>query len=148
MTPEEKKSARALRRKSRKSTTAVEVDTSSYPRSYGSWAGNTRGFPPDFTRCKTAVSTKGSCGRTHQCHRPNGFGPGAAFCKQHDPEAVSERHRKSQEKWDSAFQDRLHKMMWGTRGWACLGALRKIAEGHNDPRALAQEVLNRVEDKE
>lgn len=39
---------------------------------------------------------------SHQCHRKRGHGPGADYCKQHDPAAVEQRAKVSNERYDAA----------------------------------------------
>lgn len=103
---------------------------------YGDWAGNPSGHKPDFARCADEVWPNDRFPISHQCNRKRGFGPEQAFCKQHDPEAKKERERKACENYEKGI--RRQKMMWGREFF---DALRKIAEGHNDPRGLAQEVI-------
>jgi len=63
---------------------------------------------------------------------------GSDFCKQHHPEAVEARRREATERERERWNVRRVEL-WGGRFKA---ALEKIAEGHNDPRSLAEEVLS------
>lgn len=55
-------------------------DKSQYPISYGvGWN------PPDFARCAQRIFFRGV---SRQCRRFNGYGPGGAWCKAHDPDHV------------------------------------------------------------
>lgn len=67
------------------------------------------------------------------------------YCSVHDPVKVAERQRKRKEKWDAerAAEVAKRKAKEAERdlGKRAVEALRRIADGHNDPRSLAQEVL-------
>ena len=108
-----------------------------YKEKYGDWAGNPRGRAPDFARCCEEVHTADGW-RTHQCSRKRGHGPDGAYCKQHDPAAIAERKEKS----DAKHRETLRADMQRAYGPSFLASLRKIAEGHNDPRGLAQEIVS------
>jgi hypothetical protein len=94
--------------------------------------------PPDLTRCCEEV-TRYIGGWPHygQCARKRGFGPDQAYCKQHDPEAAAKRRAEVEAReWARYNKSRLE---WaGPRFFA---VLEKIANGHNDPRSLAQEAI-------
>jgi hypothetical protein len=83
-----------------------------------------------------------------QCSRARGFGPDQAFCKQHDPQAVKDRRAARDAKWDADWEKK--KKKWALHAIAPLAveALQKIADGHNDPRTLALEVLRQYEGEE
>ena len=83
-------------------------------------------------RCKAMVSTPGlSFGGEHQCSRQ---AKRDGYCAQHHPDAKAERDRKGDEKFEARMRPiRLRA--------AALKAIQAIANGHNDPRALAQKVL-------
>ena len=51
-------------------------------RRYRVWAGS-RGTPEDVTRCRYEVPDGDRSVLFHQCARKRGFGPDAAYCKQH-----------------------------------------------------------------
>lgn len=112
-----------------------------YPKSYGAWAGNPEGHYPDYTKCCATVWNREGWSRSGQCNRKRGHGPDGAYCKQHDPTAVKARN-------DAA--DARGKAQWRVRRYEIHGrrffeVLKKIAEGHNDARGLAQEVISAFE---
>ncbi len=49
---------------------------------YGAWAGNPKGFAPDYNRCAWQVFDR-TFFRSYQCTRKCGHGPDGAYCKQH-----------------------------------------------------------------
>ena len=109
-----------------------------YPRSYGAqWRANA----PDYTKCAKSVWAKSGWGSV-QCTRKNGHGPHGAWCKQHDPVAVKAKDEARYAKWKDewAEKDRLRDFERG-----CQEAIRQIAAGHNDPRGLAQSLINKLE---
>jgi hypothetical protein len=110
-----------------------------YDASYGSWAGNPAGSKPDLKRCCASVFNNH---RSHQCSKKNGHGPDGAYCKTHDPEAVARREAESRYNYHKRYYD---DTVRGLRG--ADKVLKLIAEGHNDPRALAQEWLDNMGDK-
>lgn len=114
-----------------------------YPKSYGAWAGNTRGNAPDFNRCCESVSDA-RIFHHYQCSRKRGHGPDQAYCKTHDPEAVAAREKKSHDEY--VIKHNKERYRWN--GPAFYAALKQIAEGHNDARGLAQEVLKTFHDGE
>lgn len=63
------------------------------------------------------------------------------YCNVHDPEKVAKKE---------AEREAIAKVSWARRrkeihGAAFYKALEEIAEGHNDPRALANEVLDKFD---
>lgn len=114
-----------------------------YPKSYGAWAGNPRGRAPDFTRCCENVWSRDRMSHGHQCKKPRGQGPDGAYCKQHDPAKIEARRAKS----DQAYNDKINKLQVQWHGPQFLKALREIEAGHNDPRALAREVIASYEER-
>ena len=105
-----------------------------YGRSYGSHAA-------DYSKCCKAVydpDTRASW----QCKRPNGHGEQGAYCKQHDPLVVSAKRNARSAKWKAewAAKDRDAEFTRAARQ-----AIRDIAAGHNDPRGLAQSILDKLE---
>lgn len=109
-----------------------------YQKSYGGWAGSPDGQRPDYTRCCIEVGRP--LGRTTmfgQCLKPRGHGPDGAYCKIHDPDAVKARQAKQHSEYVTKHNKRREEWY----GPEFLAALRKIAAGHNDPRALAAEVI-------
>lgn len=117
--------------------TEIAEKSQLYPKEYGAWAGFPQGHPPDLARCCAAVWTKERWSRQHQCHRMRGFGPYGAYCKQHDPDAVKAREVASNKRSNNQMNARRYE--WYGRTF--FDALLKIAEGHNDARGLAQEVI-------
>ncbi len=112
--------------------------SSHYAERYGSWAGQPRGNPPDFSLCCERVfGALGSPGG-HQCNRKRGHGPDAAYCKQHDPAAIKARHEASMARYTA----QMNKERYGWNGRKFYDVLVQIAEGHNDARGLAQEMID------
>jgi hypothetical protein len=113
------------------------------PRRYGQWAGNPSGQAEDPKRCIKSLHDRYHPGG-YQCTRARGHGPDGCYCKQHDPAAVAaknaERKAKEDAKW-KAVSDRHTRARVGE---AAINALMEIAAGHNDPRALAASILERL----
>lgn len=110
-----------------------------YEKKYGDWAGNPDGFKPDYSRCCAKVWADH---RSHQCRNKNGQGPDGAYCGQHDP-AVRERK-------DALAAYRFHKRSYDDRIRGLNRAdevIRAIANGHNDPRGLAEAWLEEMGDR-
>lgn len=109
-----------------------------YPTHYGRWAGNPAGNPARPDWCVAVVYNKWHP-NGHQCNKKRGHGPDGAYCKQHDPIArdLAEKQRLA----------KFHKQMDEIRAKrraeeAVAKAIKLIAEGHNNPRALAQWALD------
>jgi hypothetical protein len=116
-----------------------EYDNKLYPKAYGRWTGRPAGIPPDHARCCVEVSSRGSGWASFaQCARKRGHGPDLAYCKQHVPATVEARKGAADAK-ATAVYNRRRKEIYGSTFW---GVLKRIAEGHNDPRALAQGTLD------
>jgi hypothetical protein len=109
-----------------------------YPKSYGAWAGNLQGDAPDYTRCCARVWSSERFSRAHQCQRKRGHGPDGAYCKQHDPAALEARKKATEARYNERFNE--ERYQWHGREF--FNALVKIAEGHNDPRGLAREIID------
>lgn len=110
-----------------------------YPVAYGQWAGSPKGEKPDYQRCCEAVLGRQRWDHfSHQCSRPNGHGPDGAYCKAHDPKVVAERKATKEDRYKAD----LRNCMIGSMGDA-VKALLAIEAGHNDPRALAKETLDK-----
>lgn len=109
----------------------------SYPESYGAWAGYPAGHKPDLARCCVEVTGGGRWPLYHQCLRSRGFGPQGAYCKQHDPDVVAKRRAEN----DRIATEKWNKERARFYGATFLKALQQIADGHNDARGLAQEVI-------
>ncbi len=84
--------------------------------------------------------------RGHQCAR-NGVieRDGKFYCRQHDPVTVQQKRDDRSKAMDDRFaaMDARHKEAARIAALQvdAVAALREIAAGHNDPRALAAEVL-------
>lgn len=111
-----------------------------YLESYGAWAGNPKGRKPNLEYCCIEVTPneRGGAAHRHQCRRKRGYGPNSAYCKQHDPAAVAKRHSAIDARADAAWLARRYEFS----GKRFYDALVRIAEGHNDPRGLAQRVID------
>lgn len=74
------------------------------------------------------------------------------YCGTHDPVRVAERKKKRNEK--NAAEEVIRKAKQDKRRTreefvaACIEAVRKIGAGHNDPRTLALEVLQKEPENE
>lgn len=112
-----------------------------YKSAYGAWAGMPKGHQPDFKRCCEEVWSRERWSRHSQCSRPRGHGPDGAYCKQHDP-AIVEARQKAVE---IAGNKRHRNDMMRAFGSSFLAILRQIADGHNDPRAIASEAVRRFD---
>jgi len=94
-------------------------------------------------RCDTRIH---SGFLSHQCPR-NGVieRDGKFYCRQHDPVAVQQKRDERRKAMDDKFaaMDARHKEAARIAALKvdAVAALREIAAGHNDPRALAVEVL-------
>lgn len=113
-----------------------------YPKSYGSWAGNPADTKPDYNRCCKEVRESNGW-HYYQCTRKRGYGPDEAYCKTHDPAAVAAREKASLEK----YNEERRKERFRFYGKTFFDALKEIADGHNDARGLAQEIITNFEKK-
>ena len=98
----------------------------------------------DPNRCAEGVSTGDGWGY-FQCSRKRGHGPEQAYCKQHDPDAVKAKREARRAKWraeyDAKDKAREAELAATQLGKDAIAALQAIADGHNDPRGLAQSVM-------
>ena len=109
-----------------------------YKKQYGDWAGLPQGYKPDLTRCCVEVTSYvGRWPKQNQCNRKRGHGPDEAYCKQHDPAAKAARDALLAAKANERHQQWRIEMA----GKRFLVVLRQIANGHNDPRTIAAEVI-------
>lgn len=115
-----------------------------YKPRYGQWAGRPNGAAPDYTCCCEEVFPAGRGELHHQCRKKRGYGPDAAYCKQHDPDAVKARKAAADEKY--RIQHNRQRYQWNARTF--YAALEQIANGHNDARGLAQEVIAKFKEGE
>jgi len=111
-----------------------------FPKSYGL---PYRAVKSNYDRCAKAVYSDGWGG--HQCARKNGHGPHGAWCKIHDPVAVKAKREAANAKLNAEWAA-LQRDTEFTR--ACRAAIREIAAGHNDPRGLAQGIIDKMEGRE
>lgn len=109
-----------------------------YKDGYGKWSGNPKGHAPDYTLCCEEVWERNMrWSRAYQCSKKRGHGPDGAYCKQHDPDVVKARQEKSEKR----AREKINKERYKLYGRTFFDALEKIANGHNDARGLAQEVI-------
>lgn len=101
--------------------------------------------PPDFTRCCANVASNGSWG-SHQCYNKARYDKDEqgrfTHCKRHNNDTAEKKKLLSQEAQkvaDIEFKKRAH-------GPSAIEIVRKIAEGHHDPRILAVEFMERFDD--
>lgn len=106
---------------------------------YNVWGGNPNGVPYDPSRCAETVWDNHL---SHQCRRKNGHGHMGLYCKQHDPEFVKERDEERRQRADREWQERRKQI----HGKTFYDALKTIADGHNDARGFAENVLKNFHD--
>jgi hypothetical protein len=76
----------------------------------------------------------------HQCNRKNGHGPHGAWCRQHDPDAVAAKREAERRAYDERYAlFRQKQALEGDR----IVIIQQIAAGHNDPRTLCTDYLER-----
>jgi hypothetical protein len=82
-----------------------------------------------------------SCTRASKVERGGKF-----YCAIHDPVRVKEKHEQRATAWDAKWTAERAERERGIAEAAlkdrALAAIRLIADGHNDPRSLAVEVLS------
>lgn len=118
-----------------------EAKRAHYKDSYGRWGGQPNGRKPDYARCCESVFPNERGAIPHQCNRRAVTGPDGAYCKQHDPAAVQARKDAAMAEYE--VQRRAERPKWYAR--EMLAVLREIADGHNDPRTLAAEIVKKVD---
>lgn len=92
----------------------------------------------DTSRCIVSVHSRERGGASRQCDNKRGHGPDGLYCKTHDPKAALKRSEASSKRWhDKVYVEGRP----GRQRDAYRKALEAIAEGHNDPRAMAIEAL-------
>ncbi len=101
--------------------------------------------PADKRWCVASV-WDGRAG-SHQCGRkPKHQYGGHGWCTQHYPPNVQAKHEARTAKWhaESNARTEMYARINAEKKLkdAALEAIKKIAAGHNDPRGLAQEVLD------
>ncbi len=95
---------------------------------------------PDYAKCCARVLGGAYSGST-QCVRKNGHGPDGAYCKQHDPDARKAKNAERDAKWQAERDEKARQADFARE---CQAAITAIADGHNDPRALAKDIVARL----
>lgn len=114
-----------------------------YKDGYGAWAGQPRGYAPDYAYCCEEVPEGGRSVKFHQCNKKRGHGPDQAYCKIHDPDAVAARREKQR----IAYEEKSRKWRYEFYGKSFYDVLVQIAEGHNDARGIAKEIVDKFNAK-
>lgn len=95
----------------------------------------------DYSKCCVQVSDRDTrWPRYYQCGRKNGHGPHGAYCKQHDPVALKAKADARSAKWRAEWDAKARDAEFTK---SARKAIHDIAAGHNDPRALAQSILDK-----
>lgn len=72
------------------------------------------------------------------------------YCGIHDPVKVEEKRKAREAKWRAAWKAQAEARAQAERSRqfreACIKAIKSIAAGHNDPRALAAETLAKFQE--
>lgn len=110
-------------------------DQTAFREQFQSAYGNNYKARPDYSRCAAEVCVGFSFS---QCTRKNGHGPHGAWCKQHDPVA---RKAKAEAQKTELAREWARKDAERKFRTSCVEAIRRIAEGHNDPRGLAMAIV-------
>lgn len=114
-----------------------------YKEAYG-LRGN---FKPDPTRCAKEVSDSSLWGHYHQCTRKAKYDPDEngkpTTCKVHSEAAIAARRAKQED----AQRVSSHMFWLQKYGATFFDALKEIADGHNDPRALAAAKIKEFQDQ-
>lgn len=97
-------------------------------------------------KCCATVMPPGQW-HSHRCERNASVEHGGKpYCRQHNPAAKAARDAERQAKWDAEERqnrsDRDKAKAQRRLLESAVEAIRQIAAGHNDPRALAQSVLD------
>lgn len=113
------------------------------------------GWKPDLTRCRHAVSDGDRWPSYHQCSRKvkvtrtvdwRGKAVELGYCGQHDPEKVRAKKIAWREKYDAKHKERSRQWAQSAMKNEAVDLLRKIAEGHNDPRSIALEFVAKYDE--
>jgi hypothetical protein len=92
-------------------------------------------------RCQEyVVRYEGLTNFSGQCYHP--AKSGKDYCGVHDPESKAKRQAKTKAAWDAKNQE------WRDQSFSkrFRAALESIEQGHNDPRSVAKEVLDKWRD--
>lgn len=92
----------------------------------------------DTERCRVETYEGISRNFTQCARRKTVEVDGIGYCKQHSPGEVAKRRQAQQDKYEAERQISERRYV---RPNEYRDALREIAAGHNDPRALAEAVL-------
>lgn len=107
------------------------------------------GHNPD--RCCASVASGGGSFYSHQCSRkPVSWFGALGYCKAHDPLLQKQKREARYKAWDDEYRRKADLRKAEARraelGVEAAAALRSIADGHNDPRSLASEILAKYAD--
>lgn len=108
-----------------------------YPASYGRTLAPQK---PDYDRCCARVYDDKARAR-YQCKRKNGHGERGAYCATHDPEKIRAKSNARSSAYEAKWAIERRQSAFVA---ACQQAIRDIAAGHNDPRGLAQSILDQL----
>lgn len=119
------------------------TESALYKEKYGN--GTFNSHKPNYALCcEEVTSYETNWPRHHQCSRKRGFGPDKAYCKQHDPEVVKAREAANNKRANESWNKRRYEFS----GKRFFDTLQLIADGHNDARGLAQEVVAKFKEGE
>lgn len=107
---------------------------------YGRTFGNKPNYKEGF--CIESVSDGGRWPSFHQCSRKATVD--GAWCKVHSPEYLAEKRRIEREKYETQSKASTRKWFFQSKGESFYDALQQIANGHNDARGFAEDVLKRA----
>lgn len=102
----------------------------------------TRKYDPK--RCVEYVARRDGWGG-YQCARKSGQGMDGLYCKQHSPENVIEKNRIQSEKWKKEWAEDAKKRRLSNASKGFYDALKQIANGHNDARSFAKQIIEDFE---
>ena len=109
-----------------------------YKKTYGR-----RDIQPDKSKCAANVTSASIWDGGSQCTRKAICDPdkdgNPTTCKQHSQEASKAR----KDKRDAEYARQSREWAFKRNGERFYDALKLIAEGHNDPRSLAQDVISK-----
>jgi len=101
------------------------------------------GSKVDESRCRASVMYYiGRWPKTKQCN----FKPrdGTNYCRIHQPDKAKIREEKVRKAQDEKWEKQKRQWKYGYYGLKLREALEQIRDGHNDPRALAREILEEI----
>lgn len=115
-------------------------------RTYGRGYAGSPGTPEDPTRCIEKVWSGSMLSGHVQCSRKRGHGPDGLYCKQHDPAAKKARQQKQDAKWEAGRKVQARIAKQARAGAPFYRALKQIADGANDARAIARDAIADYDD--